>query len=224
MSFSETLMVKAQPYLEAQTKKPFLLGILDGDLPIDKFLYWVRVDYPYLINFSRILALGVTKADNLEAMRIMQEYLDWIIDEEMALHEAYAAKQGISREELAGQKMGPVKYAYTRHELASAYSGTLGELIAGILACIVGYQKVCRTLVKQKPIDPNNPYRDWLAMYSSDEELDSHTQKILGLFDRLAAESSESQLERMEDNFMTGVRYETMCWDAYYEKEEWMTY
>ena len=224
MSFSETLLQKAEPYFQAQARKPFLQGILDGTLPIEKFLYWVRVDYPYLVSFSRILALGVTKAETFEDMRVMQEYLHWIVNDEMALHEAYAAEHGITKHELESQQMGPVKYAYTRHELSSAYSGTMGELIAGILACIVGYQIVCRKLVSSETIDPENPYRDWLSMYSSDVDLDTHTKKIIRIFDRLASEGSANMRASMEEKFMAGIKYETMCWDAYFEMEEWITY
>ncbi len=222
MSFSTMLIEKADPYFELQTQKPFLQGILQGTLPIEKFMYWVRVDYPYLVNFSRILALGVAKAESFADMKIMQNYLDWIINEEMALHESYAADNGISKEELELQRMGPTKYAYTRHELSSAYSGSMGELIAGILACIVGYQIVCNKLVKDSKIDSTNPYKDWLKMYVSDDDLDFHTKNIIGMFDRIASESSISVRDSMDEKFMSGVRYETMCWDAYYEMEEWI--
>ena len=224
MSFSETLIQEAEPYFQAQARKPFLQGILDGTLPIEKFLYWVRVDYPYLVNFSRILALGVNKADTFEDMRVMQEYLHWIVNEEMALHENYAAEHGITKHDLESQQMGPIKYAYTRHELSSAHSGTMGELIAGILACIVGYQIVCRKLVSSETIDPENPYQDWLSMYSSDADLDTHTKKIIDIFDRLDSEGSAKLRASMKEKFMKGITYETMCWDAYFEMEEWIRY
>ena len=147
MSFSARLIEKADPYYQEQTRKPFVQGMLDGTLLMEKFLYWVSVDYAYLVNFSRILALGVTKADTFEDMRVMQEYLHWIVNEEMGMQESYAAEHGITKYELESAQMGPTKYAYTRHELASAHSGTMGELIAGIMACIVGYQIVCCKLL-----------------------------------------------------------------------------
>jgi thiaminase (transcriptional activator TenA) len=223
MSFSSKLIEAGKPYLDLQAKKPFLTGIAKGDLANERFLYWVKVDYPYLINFSRILALGVSKAIDLEGMRIMQDYLDWIIDEELALHESYAEKNGISKEELAHFQMGPIKYAYTRHELSTAHSGTLEELISGIMPCLVGYQIVSKALVKQYPIQDDNPYRNWLSMYSADTLLDDHTQKILNLFDKLTENSTEQQKARMYNNFITSELYETMCWDAYYDMETWPT-
>jgi thiaminase len=61
-------------------------------------------------------------------------------------------------------------------------------------------------------------------MYSSDAELDTHTQKIIEIFDRLASEGSENLRVSMEAKFMAGVRYETMCWDAYFDMEEWINH
>lgn len=221
MKFTDQLIELASPYFKIQEQKPFLQGLANGDLPKKKYLYWVKVDYPYLINFSRILALAVTKAEDLEAMKIMQSYLAWILDEEMAFHEKYAESQGISKEELSQQQMGPIKYSYTRHELANAYSGGLVELIAGLMPCIIGWQILARALVKDKVINPENPYKSWLDMYSSDAALDDHTQKILGLFNRLAEDCSPKRLRKIENIFLTSERFETLCWDAYYNEEQW---
>ena len=221
MKFSDQLIEKAAPFFTEQLKKPFLQGLVNGDLPESKYLYWVKVDYPYLINFSRILALGVTKADDLDGMRVMQSYLAWILDVEMASHEEYAKQHGITKEELASQRMGLIKYAYTRHELANAYSGGLVELIAGLTPCIVGWQILAKSLVKGREISPTNPYKDWLDMYSSDVNLGDHTKKILDLLDRLALECSHARLTRIEKIFMISEQFETICWDAYYNEETW---
>ena len=223
MTYTETLMAKGRPYIEAQLQKPFLIGIMNGDLPLDKFQYWLKVDYLYLIQYAKILALGVSKAESPVAMQVMERQLDGIVNKEMSLHEAYAAKFGITREQLIQQRMGPIKYSYTCHELAAAHSGSLGELLAALLPCMWGYGEIGWSLVEQKPIDPENPYGDWLALYSS-EDFRQMGKEGWELLDSLAAASSESQLKKMGENFMTSFKYEVMCWDAYYNKEEWKTY
>ena len=58
MSFTKQMLTKAEPYLEAQMKTAFVQAMIDGSLEPERLRYWVRVDYPYLINFSRILALA----------------------------------------------------------------------------------------------------------------------------------------------------------------------
>ena len=75
MSFSRNLLEQAQPYIDAQIEKPFLQGMINGDLPQDRFEYWLKVDYPYLYNFLKVLSLGVVKADEIQDMWVMLEHV-----------------------------------------------------------------------------------------------------------------------------------------------------
>ena len=89
MTFTQDLLERAKPYLDAQMATPFMQEMIQGTLAPERLRYWVRVDYPYLINFSRILALGVLRAPTLDSMRTVQRYLNYIVDEEMASHERF---------------------------------------------------------------------------------------------------------------------------------------
>ena len=44
------------------------------------------------------------------------------------------------------------------------------------------------------------------------------------LLDRQAALSTEQQMDRMAEIFMTSVRHETMLWDEYYNMSQWERY
>ncbi|SVE25933.1 uncharacterized protein METZ01_LOCUS478787, partial [marine metagenome] len=79
--------------------------ILKGNLSDERYIYWVRVDYVYLINFSKILALGISKGKTIEEMKVMNDYLNWILNEEMSLHVDHAKKNGISENELFNCEM-----------------------------------------------------------------------------------------------------------------------
>jgi len=209
-------------YFLLQSKKPFLQEILKGNLSDERYIYWVRVDYVYLINFSKILALGISKGKTIEEMKVMNEYLNWILNEEMSLHVDHAKKNGISENELFNCEMGPIKYSYTRHENNCANAGDLGILISGILACIVGWQVVSKILLGGETVSDNNKYNGWLTMYSEDKILQEHTNKILKIFNSYAANGNEEYRDILKKNFLLGVKYETMCWDAYYNMEVWI--
>ena len=209
-------------YFLLQSKKPFLQEILKGNLSDERYTYWVRVDYVYLINFSKILALGISKGKTIEEMKVMNEYLNWILNEEMSLHVDHAKKNGISENELFNCEMGPIKYSYTRHENNCANAGDLGILISGILACIVGWQVVSKILLGGETVSDNNKYNGWLTMYSEDKILQEHTNKILKIFNSYAANGNEEYRDILKKNFLLGVKYETMCWDAYYNMEVWI--
>ena len=222
MSFSRTLLSKAEPYMQAQVKKPFLQGLINGDLPVEIFRYWLRVDYPYLHNFIKVCALGILKADDPADVAVMLRHVE-SVQEEMRDHEKHAERTGMKREDLLAHPMGPLKYSYTRHQLASAYHGSLGDVQAAILACQWGYGEAVHRLLKEKPLKKGHAYQDWFDFHNDPAHRES-LEHALNLLDRQAAVSTKQQTERMESVFMISVQHETMLWDEYYGMTGWETY
>jgi len=72
--FTDRLYRLAQPVWEAQHSHPFVRGIGDGSLDIEKFKFWVCQDYLFLIDYARLLALAVARAPDLDSMR---RFADW---------------------------------------------------------------------------------------------------------------------------------------------------
>ncbi len=219
MTFSERLINLAEPYIQAETLKPFLQEMLIGTLPLEKYQYYMKVDYPYLFNFSQILALGVYKTEDLESMQVLVHLLDGNT-KEMVHHESNVASFGITPEELLKQEMGPVKYSYTRHEMAIGQKGLLGELLAALMPCLWGYAEIACRLINQKPIKPENPYKDWFDFYTSEDFIDLG-RGAFNLINRLAKKYSESQLNQIENSYLKSCYFEVICWDAYYSMEDW---
>lgn len=222
MSFSQQMLTQAEPYMQSQVKKPFLQGLINGDLPKESFQYWLRVDYPYLHNFVKVCALGILKADEPQDVEVFLGHIRSVQDE-MLDHEKHAAAVGLTRDDLLNYPMGPLKYSYTRHQLASAYHGSLGEVQAAILACQWGYGEAVKRLMQEKEVAPDNPYKEWFAFHG-DPGHRENLKVALALLDRQAALSTEQQMERMADIFMTSVRHETMLWDEYYNMTQWERY
>ena len=221
-SFSRSLLAQAQPYIAAQMNKPFLQGLIHGTLPVDRFEYWLKVDYPYLLNFIKVMAVGMAKADTLQDMSVFLEHIR-SIEKEMRDHEAHAARIGLAKEALLSYQPGPLKYSYMRHQLSTAHQGTVGETQAAVLACQWGYGECCRTLLQQYGINADNPYQKFFAFHASEEHLPG-LQISLDLLDRHAATSTEPQRQKMTTAFMISVRHETMLWDEYYNKVVWESY
>lgn len=219
MKFSEYLTGKTGPYLDEQLKKPFLMGISDGSLPEDIFKYWIKVDFPYLVNYAKLLAFSINKADTIKDLELLNRLLKGAIGE-MELHKKYAELYGISSSDLENAVLGPTKYSYTRHEVSVAYNGTYGELLAAMLPCDWNYGIIANLLIKNNPISKNNSYADWLETYSSDKF------KQIGidfcrLIDEVADRCTQNELSRMEKLFFISMYYEVKCWDAYYNQESW---
>src|SRR3989304_3592488 len=105
--FTDRLYHLAQPVWEAQHSHPFVRGIGDGSLDIEKFKFWVCQDYLFLIDYARLLALAVARAPDLDSMRRFADLVHGTLNVEMNLHQSYAAEFGISTAELEAEEKAP---------------------------------------------------------------------------------------------------------------------
>ena len=85
MSFAEDIERAALPVRQAILAHPFITGVGDGTLPVERFKYYVLQDYVYLIDYSRVLALASARAPDLETMSWFAGLLDETLNTEMAV-------------------------------------------------------------------------------------------------------------------------------------------
>lgn len=139
MAFTDELYQAASELWAAQLEHPFVRELADGSLDEERFSRWVRQDYRYLKEFSRVFAWATAKADDLEAMGWYAAVLDLTLNTEMDLHRQYAARFGISRTQLEAEPMWPTTQAYTDFLVRTAADGDMLELLAALLPCAWGY-------------------------------------------------------------------------------------
>lgn len=220
MSFSELLWRKAQPIWEQTLNHPFVQGIGDGTLAVERFRFYIRQDYIFLIEYSRVLALATAKGSDLATMGKFAELLHATLHTEMALHRSYAEKFGISRAELEQTNPAPTAVAYTRHLLGVAALGSLGEIVASLLPCQWGYCEIGSTLAKQGEPKSQPLYAEWIRTYAS-AEFAALAQWIRTLLNSLGEEAGALERIRMEEYFLLSARYEHAFWDMSWRMEEW---
>ena len=100
MAFADEMEKKAQPIRRAILNHPFVTGIGDGTLDMEKFKFYVRQDYVYLIGYSRVLAIASARAPDLDTMGRFARLLHETLNTEMELHRSYCAQFGITAREL----------------------------------------------------------------------------------------------------------------------------
>jgi thiaminase/transcriptional activator TenA len=111
-----------------------------------------------------------------------------------------------------------VTRAYTRHLLAVAHSGSLGETVAAVLPCYWIYREVGVRLNRVIPDDPI--YATWIQAYAS-PGFNAHVEQQLTLIDRLATQTSDRERQCMADHFQQSCRYEFLFWDQAYRQATW---
>ena len=219
IQFTDELRQSAAPIWEADLGHPFVRGIADGTLPTEKFKFYLVQDYLFLLDYSRVFAHGVIKAPDEATMALFSQLLNETLNTEMDLHRGYCEKFGISAAEMEQAPVAPTTHAYTRHLLSVAQSGTLADIIAGVLPCQWGYAEIGTTLAQQGG-SPEPLYQEWIEMYASEEFL-ALGKWLRSLLNELTAESSSAEKERLKRHFLFSSRYEYLFWEMAWTQEAW---
>ena len=122
-SVSTRLHDAAAPVWEACLRHPFVTGIGDGTLDMEKFRYFMLQDYLYLFDYARVFALGVVKARDPELMRVFAANVDAILGGEMNIHRAYMKRLDITEEQVFSIKPALANLSYTNYMLSVAQTG-----------------------------------------------------------------------------------------------------
>lgn len=217
--FSARLKAAVADVWEAQHEHPFIRGIGDGSLDIERFRHWVRQDYRFLIEYARMLATASARAPDLEAMTKLAQLTNETLNVEMSMHRSYAAEFGIAEEELEREEMSPTCRAYTDFLVRTAATASFAELLGALLPCMWGFSEVGQRLAAEgRPEDPR--YAAWVDMYASLEfaELASWCRDLL---DSTTDGLPERELSLVEEAFVTSSRYEYLFWEMAWNREGW---
>lgn len=220
MSFSEELRQHAAEVWEAFHRHPVVCGIGDGSLPLEQFKYWLKQDYVYLIDYARVFALATAKAPDLNSMSRFATLLNGTLNTEMSLHRDYAARFGISYQELEATVKSPTTQAYTDFLLTTSYSGDMADVLAGLLPCTWGFFEIGTHLKETGDTSKNNPYRDWIEMYSS-KEFGEFTTWVRELMNRLGGTAAVEKKKHLKKIFLTSSRYELAFWEMARVMQDW---
>jgi thiaminase/transcriptional activator TenA len=220
MTFSENLRRQADAIYRRIFDHPMVTGIGDGSLPVDRFKFYVKQDYLYLVEYAKVTALAVAKGRNVDTMSRLASLLHETLNTEMELHRSYCREFGISREELESTTAAPTTHAYTRHLLTVAYEEGFTSITTSMVPCQWGYAEIGLRLAERgRPV--HHPlYCRWVDMYAS-EEFQSLAAWLRQLVDEAAQGLGPAELARAEQAFLTSARYEYLFWDMAWKLEEW---
>ena len=220
MSFSNHLRKLAQSIWEAQYTHPFVIALGNGTLPERKFKYYILQDARFLSDLSRVFAVGAVKAPDSDSALRFAKLAEETTKVERSLHENYGKRWKLTPEQMTSVPMAPTNYAYTRHMLSVAHSGSVAEITVVALPCAWIYCVVGQQLLKHGPPKKNHPYRDWLMLYASPEfaEVQCWMRKKV---DQWAKTAGTEEKRWMGETFVISSRYEWMFWEMAWNEEEW---
>jgi thiaminase (transcriptional activator TenA) len=217
--FSARLRRLAEPVWQAQHEHPFVRGIGDGSLDLERFRHWVRQDYQFLVEYCRLFGLAAARAPDLETLVRFADLLQATARTEMDLHRAYASELGIAPAALEREPTAPTTRAYTDFLVRVAATGDFAELAAALLPCMWGFSEIGQRLAA-RGLPAEARYAKWVRMYA-DPEFATLAAWCRALVDRLAAGADDATRRRMEESFLTSSRYEYLFWEMAWRLETW---
>ncbi|MEI3614027.1 thiaminase II [Pseudogracilibacillus sp. SO30301A] len=212
MLFSDRLFKAVEPVWNSYLEHPFVKGIGEGTLDKEKFIHYMKQDYVYLIEYSRVFAIGSTKANDLKTMTIFANLLHGTMNFEMDLHREYAEKFGITNEELEATEPSATMTAYTSYMISQAQLGGVENAIAAVLACAWSYNWIGRKLATWPGALTHEFYGNWVNMYSSDG-FTKIANDCINLINTIATDKPKHELKKLEEIFVKTSYFEYMFWD-----------
>jgi thiaminase (transcriptional activator TenA) len=210
--FSRFVASAAEAWRE-YTRHPFVLALAAGDLPAPCFRRYLVQDHLFLRHFARAWGLAVYKSDTLDEMRRASRLLAATLDVEMGLHIDYCRRWGLSERDLEASPEAQETIAYTRFVLDRGQSGDRLDLETALAPCILGYAQIAA----ERMADPatrreDNPYREWLLMYSGSEYQGLAAEAGAALDRLFAARGGEGRYPRLAADFTAATRLEAAFW------------
>jgi len=218
-SFYEHMRGNTERLWQAIFSHPFVSGIGDGSLSRERYEFFLKQDYLYLIDFSRVFALGTTKAKHLQDMTYFADLLQGTLKMEMELHRRTCAAFGIALEDLEKTEPAMITSAYTNLLVRTCYEGSFSDILAVLLPCGSGYIEIGQRL-KTQGLPENKFYQDWINTYTSKEFVEV-AEWLEGRMNETAAVSCEEDRIRWHRLYLASARFEYLFFDMSWKKELW---
>ncbi|GHO79366.1 aminopyrimidine aminohydrolase [Ktedonobacter sp. SOSP1-85] len=208
------------PLWQRQLMHPFVVALGNGSLPRESFEFYIRQDAVFLDVLTKAFAYAVSKTNDHEEMEQFGKYILNTLLVESDLHRRYGERFGLTPAEMAATPMAPTNYAYTRHLLATATTGTLPELLTAVLPCAWIYAEIGRHLVATYPLHEEHPYAHWLATYAS-PDFDAVALWLRRRLDSYNIPPASCEETRLLNIFRISTCYEWAFWEMAWQREEW---
>ncbi len=203
MTYGETFQLwrtEARHNWLRYTEHAFVEGLADGSLLRNAFLHYLKQDYVFLIHFSRAWALGITKAETVDEMRLCANTVNALINEEIALHVKICEEAGISEAELFETEERAENLSYTRYVLDAGHSGDFLDLMATLAPCVMGYGEIGARLL---PDADQSVYVDWIKTYGGSD--------YQGLCEAVGKLIDDAVARRLGDRPQQSPRWPLLC-------------
>ena len=214
MKWSEEAWRASAPVYEAILHLPFIKELMSGDLPQEKFHFYLQQDALYLAEYGKILAGIAGKLDQKDWREAFLKFASDTVSVEQDLHQLYL-KEDKNKETEAT----PTCTLYTGHLYQQLAGASIEEALAAVLPCFWVYKKVGDHILAHQN-QTNNPYQAWINTYGG-EDFALAVNKAIAICDEAAVDTTTARRKQMTRAFGLAFKMEWMFWNSAWNLEQW---
>ncbi|KAL3947070.1 TenA family protein [Lentilactobacillus hilgardii] len=223
MSFSQSLIKDAQPYLEANKRNSFIQDVISNRLSPDVLNYYIQQDLRYADAETIVQTQLITKSKTIEDQRLFADQLSAHLRTVSDLFEALTknVKQDWSNQR--NQTIQPVTFLYREHILSQVREGSLLNVLAPFEAGIWMYIELGKYLEATGKIKSGNNFYTWVQDVQDPDLAGTGgiSNQFLAIIDREAEKADQAQLAYVRKQFLRSCLLEWYFWDAASRQLTW---
>jgi thiaminase/transcriptional activator TenA len=194
----------------------FLTEISTNALPIDKFIFYLKQDRIFLIEFCSFLQAVKQKShDDVHLAEWLDKLLCSTINFEMQMQNQILNSLGISPDSSLNSTPSTTTLSYTSYlrNVSLSSSENMGKIVSAMAPCPWTYLEIAEKLSRYNI--ENDTYRKWVQFYSSSDSF-MQVEDLKNILCALAKEASNKNKLLMKRYFATACNYELLFWDMAY--------
>ena len=209
MVFTNQLWNLGEPLLEKMIKHSFNRELAAGCLNSEVFFHYLQQDELYIKDYTRALLQLSTRTDNETLKTDLLFFAEDGYQMEKMMHDSFFKHYNI----VPTVKKNLACGIYTGVLLDCCHKDSMAVALATLLPCFWYYYKVGLSVLETS--SPNNPYRDWIDLYSG-ADFKQQVDCFLEHVNTAAEKVDASERKMMQDAFITSSLCELNFWDGIY--------
>jgi thiaminase/transcriptional activator TenA len=215
---ADRLRKYSDPIWKKIIQHPFVLELYRGDLPLEKFKFYILQDYHYLITAIKNFGVIVSRAPTVRAMREIADILQLEAQSEFEGYKDFLKQIGHTIQEAAEVEPISVSLSYSSFLVSTSSLNSYPEAITAVLPCFWSYAEIAEVHKDKLKKNKNQLYKDWASAYLTDSYL-RLVEKIKILVNNAG---EDFPYHKLKEVFVNASRYEYLFWDAVYHRKEWL--
>jgi len=197
---------------------PFVKELYKGDLPLEKFKFYILQDYHYLITAIKNFGIIVSKAPTVRAMREVADILELEAKSEFEGYKDFLDRIGYTVQDAAEVEPIPVSLSYSSFLLSTSSLQSYPEAITAVLPCFWSYAEIAEHQKDKLTSNKNQLYKDWAYAYLTE----SYLHLVEKIKDLVNEAGKDFPYHKLKEVFANASRYEYLFWDAVYHRKKWL--